>query len=331
MEKKKRFYEIDVLRGGAIAIMILTHTNYFYLSNPRIHFTWNWLFFAVTMFVFSSAYIFFMAKKEIKLAEGVDFIYKRVKRLLIPYYLFLIPYFFIASIYEPNKLTSTYITNNILVWGGLETNWVVMLFLQLSVIMPLILLLYQRHRLLFYLYAFASIVSSIIFLFYRPDFNYRWIMWLPWSIVILFAFYMARSSRSFHHFVKTKLVLWVIFALTFGIVLFEQGSTIFFDHKYPPSLYYLSYGMAMVTLVFILAEKNFFDWSPLKRLLTFLSTYSYELFFVHYILINIRVVIFKEVQLSWISFFIIIFIGSLLTMIMLNKIRSLLFVLKSSQ
>lgn len=89
---------IDSLRGLAIVAMIMLHTNAYFLSRGGwVSFSWNWLHFAVALFVFCSVYLFWK-KAPAQPYPVMEYIKKRVLRLLIPYYMFLLV--FLQIIYK---------------------------------------------------------------------------------------------------------------------------------------------------------------------------------------------------------------------------------------
>ena len=92
--QKNRSLLIDFFRGSALITIIFIHSLVPYLSQPDIHKWWNWAQYAVQIFVFCSAYVFFsheITKKE----KLFPYFIRRIKRLLLPYFIFLASFIFI--------------------------------------------------------------------------------------------------------------------------------------------------------------------------------------------------------------------------------------------
>ncbi|MBI3887543.1 acyltransferase family protein [Candidatus Microgenomates bacterium] len=126
---------IDTLRGLAMLVMILTHTTVFFLQDPSANFLWNWSHFAVPIFVFCSVYLFFQKSLYDKIAFW-SFVKKRFVRLLIPYYWFLLFFLIILFFTKPETLSIKYLLQSIFVIGGVDINWLVLLFMMITIILP---------------------------------------------------------------------------------------------------------------------------------------------------------------------------------------------------
>jgi hypothetical protein len=279
---RKRHEEIDIMRGLSIIAMIGIHTAAYYLHNPAIYALWDTLEFAVPIFVFCSAYLFFRQEYHHHIGHTVGYFKKRVIRLLVPYYTFLLFYIPLLMYSDPKKVTQTFILDNIFLTGGLDFNWMVLLFLLLSFLMPILMHLFNKKRLVFALYVVLSTASSIAFLFYYPNDEYRLYMLLPWSLLIVFSWVFAKYENN--HQKTVILFLWsiLVFAITRGIVdVREGGSIIHYQNKYPPNLYHLSYGFISIIglyyVSYILKQTHGF----IRSFIAFFSKYSYSIYFIH--------------------------------------------------
>ena len=110
---KKRLSEIDDIRGISIILMILIHTNVYFLGNKISYLTLELSQFAVVAFIFCSAYLFYLKQQTYGLVDFTRHLWKRVKRLVIPYYFFFAIYYLFTLIKEPKKLTVPYVVQNI--------------------------------------------------------------------------------------------------------------------------------------------------------------------------------------------------------------------------
>ena len=102
------------------------------------------------------------------------------------------------------------------------------------------------------------------------------------------------------------------------IKIYFHQSLIQYNNKYPPNFYHLIYGILFIFIIYFLAKKGVFNFKPVKILLVFLSRYSYPLYFVHYLIIYILTVIWQRHFSGWVSFFLWVFIGSLVIQATIN-------------
>jgi hypothetical protein len=330
INKIPRLDFVDMLRGLAIVVMILLHTNAYFLKNPISFFTWDWGQFAVPVFIFCSSYVFF--QKQYVFASVEDFfqyIKKRIIRLLVPYYIFVVVYFGLIYFQNPAKLSTKYILQTLTLTGGIDINWLVLLFIYFIFIMPFIQLINKR-KLLFVVYSLLSVIVSFLLIFNSNflNLNYRYTMWLPWTLLIVANYFMVKYE-------KNKKVVFGIFSVNvfiFVILYFFQKylghSTVQYYNKYPPNLYHLAFCVWSTIVVYWIAKKGLFSFFPLKQILSFISINSYSLFFIHYCIIFFLTV-FTKLRFNWVSFFSYVLILSIVVQLLINA--SILILLKISK
>ncbi len=325
-----RSQEIDTLRGISMLAMILIHTNAYFLSFPFVHFLWNSMQFAVPVFIFCSAYLFFQKQTSLTFSTSLNHIKKRVSRLLIPYYLLLPFWFLIIYFSEPQKMDKTYIFQNLFLTGGMDINWLVVLFLYFAFLMPFIGYLKERNDFVLLIFALASSGSSFFFLFHTFPYSYKLIMWLPWSLVIFFSLFFVMFEKQKWFYPITLVTTGLLFILTYTIQVWGHHSLIHYYNKYPPNLYHLSYGLFFITFLFFLAKRKVFWFAPIQVLLQFLSKHSYPLYFIHYFIIFIITLSIKSVKFGWIDFFLTVLILSIAAQSALNTLYNFVFSLRKS-
>ncbi len=315
---KQRFDEIDILRGIAIFLMVLIHTSAYFLSHPVSLFLWNASHFAVPVFVFCSAYIVFKKKTPARnIKEFVSYVVKRIKRLVLPYYAFMAVYLLFVYIKESHKLDPHFILQSVFVFGGIDINWLILLFLYLSLIVPFVQFSGQYHKKLFYFYGAFSFLSSVVFLFYKFPYNYRFIMWLPWSVIVYVSFLLSRSPKINKIFFLFVVMLTSFFASRF-IVESQRHSLYLYDNKYPPNLYMLSYGSFVIILLYFVAKTGVFRRLQLFSFLKFLSVHSFSIYFIH-ILVIYFVTVFIRPRFSALGFFSTVLFITLAVQVFLSK------------
>lgn len=308
--------------------MILIHTNAYFLNNGVARVLWDACQFAVPVFVFCSSYLFFQKESHAHAAHTFSYYRKRTVRLLYPYYVFLSAYFLLLIFFDRKLLTGEYVTESVLLTGGVDLNWMVVLFLLISAVMPLIMYLYKRHRKLYVLYALAASASAILFLFIKPAFNYRYIMVLPWSLVSIVTWEVARKESSKKSLIIIALMWLSAFFISWTVLMLTGGSLVHFDNKYPPNLYHISYGIVwMVALLLISKQRKMPGFFGL--FFRYLSTYSYSLFFIHFFLIFLAIYTIPYRSAGWLPFFILILFTSVVVQGVLNAVSHRFSTLKS--
>lgn len=309
---------IDNLRGLAMFSMMMIHACSYYLKDRTTSLIWDSLQWAVPVFMFCSFYVFYSKTTKFNKTDWLPYLKKRLSRLLIPYYYYLFFLFFLFFIFGRKEFNLDYFLSGFFIYKGIQFNWLVLLFIYLSFLMPLILLI-KKNKYLYYGFFILSVVSSIYFIF-RP-FDYRLIMWLPWSAYAYFAIFFIenKSKPGFKFFVG---LFSLILFLVLRVLEVNIGHNLtHFANKYPPTLYHLSFGLFWIMILYWLAEKHFFDFLNFNKLLSFLSTNSYSLFFIHIIIIYL-VLWTNSLPSSWIIFFFEIILGSILIQNLLNRFSS---------
>lgn len=290
-------------------LVFLLHALALYLNQKTIFYIWDYFHFAVASFIFCSAYVFFKkgisAKEDLQL--GVSYFVKRIQRLYMPFFYFFAVLVVCMAVFEPSKLSSTYILNSLLIIGGVDISWLVLLFVQFTVLFPLLLHWYRHNTQLFYFYAVVAVVSSVSLFFYTPELSWKWYMWLPWSVMALFAiFFTQNEEKYFSRINMVYLGAGIVFVALQILEFIQDGRITIYTHKYPPDLTKISYGILMIGLMHKAYTAGILDKLRVVPFLSFLSTYSYPLFFVHYIVIYLmnRAGLHKE--LSAFVYFIIL-------------------------
>lgn len=310
---------IDNLRGLAILAIIIIHATSYFLKDKIAFFIWDSLQWAVPVFLFCSFYLYYSKVKEFDKKTVIPYLKKRFNRLIIPYYIFLLAYFPLIYFFEAHKFNLSYIVSNIFLYGGLDLNWVPLLFVYFSFLMPLLLIL-KKKKACFNVWGFLAIVSSIVFIFYKVD--YRLIMWLPWSLIIFFTTYFLQNREDQKKLnILTGLSL-LIYGLTYLLEAKIGHTLTHYANKYPPTIYQLSYGVFWTILLYQLSKKNIFRFFNFDKFLNFFSINSYELFFIHILIIFV----FSWLKIKffhWTIFLAVIIFLSVMIQLMINKMKKI--------
>ncbi len=319
----QRNFLIDFLRGFAMLAMILIHTSYYFIGDRTASFLWNYAQFAVPIFVFCSAFLF-VQKEDFTNTSWKDliqfykkYIPKRLLRLLIPYYTF-IPFFFLVLFFvEPGKLTISYILQSLLLVGGIDINWLVLLFVQLTLLFPLYQFLHQNYKEKSFLLP-IFLLFFILFTFYQDiAVSYKWVMWIGWS----FFFFVAKAILKFRDDNKMQLKYFTLLLIPWSILHWGLSPTLLITHKYPPDTYFLFYGILWIIGLTLLYKYVSLP-SSIEKGITYLSVNSYQLYFIHYCVL-IFLASYKH-YFSWYTFFLTVTGISILIQLGIHKGQILL-------
>lgn len=187
--------------------------------------------------------------------------------------------------------------------GGINLNWLTLLFLELTFLFPLFILL-TRKKILF-LYIFLSIGITIFFTIKPFSYAYyREVMFIPWSLVLLFSIFFAIQEQKNDLIHSNKLyrttgIISFLLFLSFFIVWHPLHKSFnLIDYKYPPGLYYLSYAFFMTCIVIEISRLSFLRYERIARVYRYISKNSYQLFFIHFIVLDFVLKTNKKMSLS---------------------------------
>jgi fucose 4-O-acetylase-like acetyltransferase len=326
-----RYAKIDFLRFIGLSLIILAHVDSpIWLDQLRN--------FDVPLMVLTSGLAFTYSRQT---KNYISYIWKRIKRLVFPVWLFLSFYFLVDYLgaklgwFDPVTLNEMLRTYTFI--GGIGYVWIIRVFIIVAIAAPWIHKANQniKSNLLYLL------ILYIIFLGYEaslflllPDQELIFV-----KLLLLFVYYgiayglvFALGIRIAKLSKKQCLILLTTFLsifITLAIVYYFQLGHIVVtqDFKYPPSAYYLSYAMAMTMLVWLTLDRFIQVIAPIKKLETvilliaqnslwiylwhimFLRFFDYNNFIVDYILVYsaaiiatyIQVLAVKNILLSFIT------------------------------
>lgn len=320
----KRNENIDILRGIGIFSIILIHVNSWFLDDKIAFFIWNFGQFAVPVFVFCSTYLFFVKKLDYQQDGFLNYALKRLKRLLAPYYIFLVFYYAVFLIKDAKQIKFWEVLQSItLTSPGQEINWAILLFVYMFLITLFLILSWRKSKVIFIIYSILAFTSSFLLLTYQWPFNYKLIMWLPWSLIILFSWFFAKYEKHRWGYAFITIITVIIF-ITARAYLVASGKTlVFFANKYPPNLYYLAYGMFGTAFIYWLSTKSVFK--PFEKAINYLSLHSYNIFFIHLWLIIAFTQFVNIKMFSWWQFLAIVLGLTILIQTAISRIKSYLF------
>lgn len=328
---KQRDTTIDYLRSISIIIMIVLHINPYFPRQPFTSWFINVGQWVVPAFILCSLAVG-STKQVVDIRSYLSFLWRRSKRLLIPYYVWLISYLALYIVLGHKHLTWKSVVPNLTLTGGIDFNWLVLLFLYITIALPFLEKLVERAEKWSSLFLFFCACLSIYFVWNRALLSsaYRLSMPLPWygvTIGLLLFLKWIRSNQ------RRKIILLLgLSLLTYEIVVLifssQHISLNTFNHKYPPDIFYFSYCLWTSIVAYGLVKmltSHIPSGSLLTRFLQYVSVNSYPIFFTHLVVLYILDVGFPRRPFSYSIFSVLTFGG---TFVILQVIKIALLPLK---
>ena len=259
---KERDLNIDVLRALGLLLIILAHVH----SPLSLH---QFRSFDVPMMMFVSGLA--MAVHPQSAIGGWIWLWKRVKRLVFPVWIFLVLYF--AFLFLAHKVVAFHLptvqkmVESFLLLDGIGYVWVIRVFLILAVLTPLLCTCYRKYvgstmKLLLLFILWGGIQSILCYfdqymmnvsLFLKLIYE-QYLLYVAYAIPFLLGLHLGlQKQRSWRLFLCLSFIA-VIFLFLY---IFQHGLpiTISPDYKYPPQSYYLVWGCFMSVVCWLIVRK----------------------------------------------------------------------------
>lgn len=317
-----RLSHIDFLRAVAIILIVVTHVFQYHLDSPLNKFIWNYSHFAVVLFIFCSVTVLLPSyeKMDKSVSTILSWYKKRLLRLIIPFYLYLASHIALIklfpSIFTGNGLhvTPEFLFKSVTLTGGINFNWLVLLFIQIALMFPVIHVISKKRiwAIIFSLASLSFITATLFLPQLQP--HSRPVMAIGWSLIVLVSIIIAQERLKPH-------VIFMVAGGMFTILFFTiVPSHTLINHKYPPDLFYLSYATMTAMGTYFISQMRVWNSPILQRLYTYISKHSYAIFFIHYIILDSSLRLKTDV---WTHFFTVISITLVVTYLV-NELRELL-------
>ena len=253
-----RNYRIDLLRFIGLVMIVFAHAGppdvLFQLRN-----------FDVPLMVLISGMSFAIAFKPQE--SYLQYVWKRIKRLVLPTWIFLTGYFSVLYLVNPEaqELAQKTITNSfLLLERSIGFVWIIRVFLLVALAAPFLYRGFKKRRsdntyLIVLLVAaiepyipgrFVKEVSAVLFYI------------VPYSIVFALGLIIPKLSA------RKNTLIGVFFLAVFGAIAFSlfqtEGAFVGTQaFKYPPGAYYFSYAIAISLFLWTISDKL---WAVIEKL-----------------------------------------------------------------
>ena len=308
---KARLYHIDRLKALGLMLVILAHVDLpIWLAQIRT--------FDVPLLVFVSAYL---ARKSYKNGNICGYYRKRLLRLAVPAWIFAIIFWIVQSI----VLTPpTFVDILKGITFQRDTNmlgmlWVIWVYILCALLIPFISRLNLKAStqlaIFFLLFVFQILCSCTDLaenrLLYCSLFTI-----IPYGFITYWGFFYCDMNT------KNKSILAAGSLIVFGIItviLWYKDGIAFpiTDYKYPAQIYYLSYAIPIIVILFKVLPK-FDNYKP-TRLVQFISRSSLWIYLWHILVLYAVKLFIDNSALWWLQYIIVVFVSVIITWIQ-NKI-----------
>lgn len=308
---EKRISYIDFLKVVALSGIIIAH-----VGSP------NWLMMArsfdVPLMVIISSLLASYSIKKYKndYRQIIKYYISRVKRLVFPTYIFLFFYFIIRIVISKEiQSVKYYLATFLLTRYGFGYVWIILIYLYSAFLIPiyrkigynfksisLVLIIYFAYELLYF---FGIGINNKIVdttLFYI----------IPYGLLTFIGYNIEKMSNKQKHFlIAINLTIFVLLAYYYFI---KTGSFQLVQiSKYPPRIYYLSYGILCSILFICFCNKNEFKIFE-NKIILYISKHSMWIYLWHILILDIYKY-FKLPELWYIKVFFVYFIAVLVVFI----------------
>ncbi|WP_405267994.1 acyltransferase [Methanobrevibacter sp.] len=257
----------------------------------------------------------------------LNFYWKRIKRLLLPTWIFLIIFFAVMSLFPIDGIypySTDYIISSFLLLDGMKYVWIIRIFLICAFITPVIYYFdkiesdYLQFLILLVIYVLYEIAIFLQINEMNIIFEFILAYVIPYGIIYLLGMIATKTSY------KTDRNISLIFLATLlivGHILYTTTGTVQFTQimKYPPRIYYISYALFVSFLLFSIFKRIDIKGN---RFVTFCSKSSLWIYLWHALFITVIPLIF--VGLDWIVTFFMVVTCALCVTYIQNKILDFL-------
>ena len=248
-----------------------------------------------------------------------DYCFSRIQRLVYPTWFFLVLYFLLCFIMDKQAYGIKYYVDSFLLTRyGIGYVWIVLIYLYSAVLVPLF---YNKSP-----SGSDAIVICLVYVLYELAYHYQigirykviettFYYIIPYGIITYLGYHYSGFSS------RTKYSVTILSGVTFIVLivyyLLETGTFQSVSaYKYPPRLYYLSYGIASVFLLMLLCERYRFRIFR-NRIILFISSHSMWIYLWHILVLKL----YEKSHLpkTWYIKLVIVYAVSVFQVMLVNK------------
>ena len=291
--KNERNINLDILRFFGLFIIMIAHT-----VPPE------WLFqlrnFGTPLLVFSSGltYAYIYQRREI---HAFNFVKKRTFNLIYSSWLFLLLFFMFFMLTDYMGFSNTQfnmkiITDSFLYKGGIGYLWIFKIYLILAIFTPLCIRVnnskisnFKIGLIIVFIYALYELALSFQKLKTSMEIFFNFI---PYLLIYICAFRF-NTLRTKDILIISSISLFIFIYLLISLYLKNGHFIPTQEYKYPPRLYYLSYAMFFITLLYVTTRYLVIKKDSIIALVKWLSGNSLKFYLWHIFILYASTEIFN--------------------------------------
>lgn len=211
----------------------------------------------------------------------IPYVFKRVKRLLIPTYVFLTFYFTVTKMLGGGYTKEIIVKSYLLRQDGIGFVWIIWVYLLCAIFTPLLdkISVTKKSILCFFAIYILYEISCRLHLGTNIDVLYYTIYYYPYIFLTFLGLHIEALNKKMK--IGIAISASVLFTVIAGIYFVKYGAFIQTQiFKYPPRLYYLSYAVA-VTMWLVVLFQNITRTHIFWRIVDFISSHSLWIYLWH--------------------------------------------------
>ncbi|MGN0495210.1 MAG: acyltransferase [Lachnospiraceae bacterium] len=277
---EKRDYRIDLLRSIALGCIILAHVG------PS-SFVFELRNFDVTCMCFLMGMSYCLTAKDLDFFGYIHYIIKRFRRLVIPTWIFLTIYFIVFNFLGISFTLHDYKYSYFMI-DGIGYVWIMRVYMLIAILMPFFMFICKNVNsegiLLFiliicygsYLYLIDVYNSGIVS---GHHINILFMYFVLYGIGFGLISYIGLIYTQISS--KMKVVIFLLLGACFLLIVNNNGFMSLQAYKYPPTAYYITYGICVSIILYELFGLKIFEKFINLKIWTWISKNSLWLYFLH--------------------------------------------------
>ena len=318
-DSKKRIEHIDFLKVIGIICIMIAHVNppdwVLMIRNFDVQ-----LLVIISSMLARKSYERYIAKGE----PALKFLTNRVKRLVYPTWIFLIIYFIFIFLFTNEKYGKKYYIYSFLFTRyGIGYVWIILIYLYVALYIPLFYKVKNKKytwAIIFFVYALEE-----VFYYLSVGVNYKIIETtfyyiIPYGILAYLGFKYCDINLRIKRLIIVCSILCYLAGFIYYYILCGTPQNVQLA-KYPPRIYYLSYGIAVSFILIVLCEKYVLAIYK-NSVIRYISANSLLIYLWHILILKIcEKLSFPN---NWILKFVVVFSFSLIIVIIIKWIEILI-------
>lgn len=321
--KENRNITIDILKVIGILLVILAH-----VEIPKVIFQLR--NFEVPLLMIASGILAVHSYGKCK--NSIEYFMKRIKRLILPTWIFLILFFIIDFLCEQKYIhNKNSIIDSFLLTGGIGYVWIIRIYILNALSIPILIKLKTvLHKKLYYcIILVLYVIYELIFLKFGNANNFlKYFIYyiVPYGFVCTSLGIELKEIKKRNIFIIGIILMLIFVGLSVSLYI-ERGQFIITnEYKYPPRLYYLSYAIGVSLLIYYLIDKvnilNIKERCNIE-IIKFISSHTMWIYLWH--IMYIYFLGMTDNNINWIYKYIIVVAGAIITTYIQSKVANKVF------